>query len=39
MSSGLTDDEINQLERVADSDEPWADAVAAYVEAIKEVRE
>jgi len=35
--SGLTADEKEQLRRVADSEEPWADAVAAYLDAIEEV--
>lgn len=34
-----TDEEIKQLQRVADSEEPWADAVAAYLDALKEVGE
>lgn len=33
----LTADEREQLERLANSDEPWADAVAAYLDAVDEV--
>lgn len=39
MSDGPTDDEWEQLRRLADSDEPWADAVAAYLHALSEVRD
>jgi len=37
--SELSNDEIQELERVADSDDPWADAVQAYLDALKEVGE
>ena len=37
MSDGLTDDEWEQLRRLANSDEPFADAVAAYLHALEEV--
>lgn len=36
---GLTDDERDQLRQLAESDEPWADAVGAYLDAIEEVDE
>lgn len=35
--SELTSDELAQLEQLANSEKPWADAVKAYLDAIKEV--
>lgn len=34
---GLTADEREQLRQLAESDDPWADAVAAYLAAFEEV--
>lgn len=37
MGEMLTDADIRRLERLADRDEEWDDAIAAYVAAIKTV--
>lgn len=35
----LAESEIETLEDIADSNQPWADAVGAYLDALKEVKE
>lgn len=37
VAESLTDDERAKLEDIAESDEAWADAVAAYLSALEEV--
>lgn len=36
VSERLTDDEVKILERIANSDKPWANAIDAYLTAVQE---